>query len=71
MGNGRATCLRFAQEGAKIMAVDRELALAEETAALVRKEGGDCFAFEADVTKETAMAAMVVLLLYVLFGAPT
>jgi NAD(P)-dependent dehydrogenase (short-subunit alcohol dehydrogenase family) len=59
MGNGRATCLRFAQEGAKVMAVDRELALAEETAALVRKEGGECFAFEADVTKETAMAAMV------------
>ena len=59
MGNGRATCLRFAQEGAKVMAVDRELALAEETAALVRKEGGDCFAFEADVTREAAMAAMI------------
>jgi NAD(P)-dependent dehydrogenase (short-subunit alcohol dehydrogenase family) len=59
MGNGRATALRFAQEGAKIMAVDRELALAEETALLVRQAGGDCFAFEADVTKEPAMAAMV------------
>lgn len=59
IGNGRATALRFAQEGAKIMAVDRELALAEETAVLVRKEGGDCFAFEADVTREPAMAAMV------------
>jgi len=59
LGNGRATCLRFAQEGARLMAVDRELALAEETTALVRKEGGDCFSFEADVTKEAAMAAMV------------
>jgi NAD(P)-dependent dehydrogenase (short-subunit alcohol dehydrogenase family) len=59
MGNGRATALRFAQEGAKIMAVDRELALGEETAALVRKAGGDCFAFAADVTKEAAMAAMI------------
>jgi NAD(P)-dependent dehydrogenase (short-subunit alcohol dehydrogenase family) len=59
MGNGRATCLRFAQEGARVMAVDRTLALAEETAALVRKEGAECFAFEADVTKEAAMAAMV------------
>jgi NAD(P)-dependent dehydrogenase (short-subunit alcohol dehydrogenase family) len=38
MGNGRATALRFAQEGAKVMSVDRELALAEETAAIVRKE---------------------------------
>jgi NAD(P)-dependent dehydrogenase (short-subunit alcohol dehydrogenase family) len=59
MGNGRATALRFAQEGAKVMSVDRDLALAEETAAQVRKEGGDCFAFEADVTKEAAMAAMI------------
>jgi NAD(P)-dependent dehydrogenase (short-subunit alcohol dehydrogenase family) len=59
MGNGRATSLRFAQEGAKVMAVDRQLALGEETAALVRKAGGDCFAFEADVTKEAAMAAMI------------
>jgi NAD(P)-dependent dehydrogenase (short-subunit alcohol dehydrogenase family) len=59
MGNGRATALRFAQEGAKIMSVDRELALAEETAALVRNEGADCIAFEADVTKEAAMAAMI------------
>ena len=59
MGNGRATALRFAQEGARIMSVDRELALADETAALVRKDGGDCFAFEADVTKEAAMAAMI------------
>ena len=59
LGNGRATALRFAQEGAKVMAVDRALALAEETAALVRQEGGDCFAFQADVTREADMAAMV------------
>jgi NAD(P)-dependent dehydrogenase (short-subunit alcohol dehydrogenase family) len=59
MGNGRATCLRFAQEGAKVMAVERTLALAEETAVLVRQAGGDCFAFEADVTREAALAAMV------------
>ena len=59
MGNGRATALRFAQEGAKLMAVDRELRLAEETAALVRQAGGEGFAFEADVMREAAMAAMI------------
>lgn len=59
IGNGRATALRFAQEGAKIMAVDRDLVSAEETAVMVRKAGGDCFAFAADVTKEATLAAAV------------
>jgi NAD(P)-dependent dehydrogenase (short-subunit alcohol dehydrogenase family) len=38
MGNGRATVLRFAQEGAKVLAVDNNLASAEETAAIVRQD---------------------------------
>ncbi|HXP76574.1 MAG TPA: SDR family NAD(P)-dependent oxidoreductase [Stellaceae bacterium] len=59
IGNGRATVLRFAQEGAKVLAVDRSLAAAEETAALARQAGGDCVAFEADVTKEAMLAAAV------------
>ena len=59
LGNGRATVLRFAQEGAKVMALDRNLASAEETAAIARKEGGDCVAFEADVTKEATLQAAI------------
>jgi NAD(P)-dependent dehydrogenase (short-subunit alcohol dehydrogenase family) len=59
MGNGRATVLRFAQEGAKIMAVDCELGSAEETASMVKQDGGECIAFEADVTKEPTLAAAV------------
>jgi len=59
MGNGRATALRFAQEGATVMAVDRVLARAEETADLVHQAHGNCVAFEADVTAEESMAAMV------------
>src|SRR2546430_11041643 len=58
MGNGRATVLRFVQEGAKVLAVDNNLASAEETVAMVRQSGGECAAFEADVTKETTLAAM-------------
>jgi NAD(P)-dependent dehydrogenase (short-subunit alcohol dehydrogenase family) len=34
MGNGRATVLRFVQEGATVMAADRDLASAEETVAM-------------------------------------
>jgi NAD(P)-dependent dehydrogenase (short-subunit alcohol dehydrogenase family) len=59
MGNGRATVLRFAQEGASVMAVDNRLASAEETVAMVRQSGGECVGFEADVTREATLAAMV------------
>ena len=56
IGNGRATVLRFAQEGAKILAVDRDLASAQETAALARQEGAECASFQADVTREATLA---------------
>ena len=59
MGNGRATVLRFAQEGAKVMAVDRELRSAEQTVSMVKQSGGECVAFEADVTKESTLAAAI------------
>ena len=58
MGNGRATVLRFVQEGATVMAVDRDLASAEETVAMARQHG-PCVAFEADVTKEKTLSAMI------------
>jgi NAD(P)-dependent dehydrogenase (short-subunit alcohol dehydrogenase family) len=57
IGNGRATCLRFAQEGAKVLAVDNRLDSAEETAAMVKQGGGACVAFAADVTREATLAA--------------
>jgi NAD(P)-dependent dehydrogenase (short-subunit alcohol dehydrogenase family) len=59
MGNGRATVLRFAEEGAKVLAVDNNLASAEETVAMARQSGGECLAFKADVAEETTLAAMV------------
>jgi NAD(P)-dependent dehydrogenase (short-subunit alcohol dehydrogenase family) len=59
IGNGRATTIRFVQEGARVLAVDRNLAAAEETAAMAADSGGECVAFEADVTREATLAAMV------------
>jgi len=56
LGNGRATVLRFVQEGARVLAVDRNLASAQETAGLA---GDECIAFEADVTREAALAAAI------------
>ena len=56
LGNGRATAIRFAQEGAKVLAVDRDIDSAQETAELVKKEGAECLTFEADVTNESSVA---------------
>jgi NAD(P)-dependent dehydrogenase (short-subunit alcohol dehydrogenase family) len=58
LGNGRATVLRFAQEGAKVLAVDNKLASAEETVAMA-KPPGECAAFAADVTEEASLVEMV------------
>jgi hypothetical protein len=42
IGNGRATTLRFAQEGTRILAADRLIDSTEKTAAMVAKEGNAC-----------------------------
>ena len=39
IGNGRATTFRFTQEGARILAVERPIASAEETAAMATQGG--------------------------------
>jgi len=58
IGNGRAMALLFAREGAHVMCVDRHLDSAEETVKLITDEGGQAFAFDADVTKTLACAAI-------------
>jgi NAD(P)-dependent dehydrogenase (short-subunit alcohol dehydrogenase family) len=52
IGNGRATAILFAREGAHVIAVDRDPASAEETVSLIRSEGGRADPFEADATRE-------------------
>ena len=59
LGNGRATALTFAREGAKVLAVDRDIASAERTAELIRELGGEVEPFEADVTDEEALRRAV------------
>src|SRR5919106_1744705 len=56
LGNGRAAAMRFAREGARVLACDRSLEAAEETAALIRGEGFEAGAFAADVTRESDLA---------------
>jgi NAD(P)-dependent dehydrogenase (short-subunit alcohol dehydrogenase family) len=52
IGNGRATAILFAREGARILVADRDLASAEQTARMITDEGGAATAFEMDVTRE-------------------
>ncbi len=53
MGNGKATAILFAREGAKVVAVDRNPDAAEETVKMIRSEGGEATVVQADVTKES------------------
>jgi NAD(P)-dependent dehydrogenase (short-subunit alcohol dehydrogenase family) len=58
-GIGRAACLKFAAEGARLVAVDIEAEAGEASAALVRKSGGDAVFLRADVSRDTDCKAMV------------
>ncbi|MCZ6678787.1 MAG: SDR family NAD(P)-dependent oxidoreductase [Candidatus Poribacteria bacterium] len=58
-GNGKATAVLFAREGAKVFAVDINHAAAEETQAIIDQEGGQCTTHQTDVSKAEAVRAMV------------
>ena len=58
IGNGRATALTFAREGAAVLAVDRRYESAVETAEMIREAGGVCEPFAADITDEAACRAI-------------
>jgi NAD(P)-dependent dehydrogenase (short-subunit alcohol dehydrogenase family) len=59
IGNGKATAILFAREGAKVLCVDAELARAQETVAQIDAEKGIARAFQADVTRAAECKAMV------------
>ncbi len=58
-GNGKATAVRFAREGAKVLCVDRSEAAAAETAGLIRDDGGVAEVLTADATDREAGAALM------------
>jgi NAD(P)-dependent dehydrogenase (short-subunit alcohol dehydrogenase family) len=57
-GNGRALALGLAQAGARVIATDVNAASVEETARLVRAEGGEASPFVLDVTESSACEAL-------------
>ena len=58
-GNGKATAVLFAREGAKVFAADLNLEAAEETRSIIEGEGGACIAHQADVAQAVSVQAMV------------
>jgi NAD(P)-dependent dehydrogenase (short-subunit alcohol dehydrogenase family) len=59
IGNGRATAILFAREGARVVLVDHNYQSALETQALIEAEGGTCFSYKADVTRHEECAGFV------------
>ena len=59
IGNGRATSLLFGREGATVVAVDRDLAAAEETSGQIVDAGGRAVAMQADATDEQSVSETI------------
>jgi NAD(P)-dependent dehydrogenase (short-subunit alcohol dehydrogenase family) len=59
VGNGRATAILFAREGAHVVLVDQTADRAQETQRVIQSEGGECAVFVADVTQEEQAERMV------------
>lgn len=58
VGNGRATAIVFAREGAAVVVADINLEAVEETKRMIEEEGGTCSVFRADVTRPQDCQAM-------------
>jgi NAD(P)-dependent dehydrogenase (short-subunit alcohol dehydrogenase family) len=59
IGNGRAAAMLFAREGARVLLVDRELQRADETAAIIAREGGEARCMVGDWTRSADCKAYV------------
>ncbi|MBK8765874.1 MAG: SDR family oxidoreductase [Burkholderiaceae bacterium] len=58
VGNGMATAILFAREGAKVVLVNRSAERAEKLARQIRDEGGEASVFAGDVANEDVCEAM-------------
>ena len=58
-GNGKATAVAFAREGARVFCTDINPDAAEETARIIGSEGGEAVAYRADVSKAADVIVMV------------
>jgi NAD(P)-dependent dehydrogenase (short-subunit alcohol dehydrogenase family) len=58
-GNGKATAVLFAREGAKVLAADINFETARQTKRIIEEEGGVCHAVRANAALADDVSAMV------------
>ena len=58
-GNGRATAVLFARQGAKVFGTDLKLEAAQSTLAIIEGEGGEGFVMQCDATRSDQVAQAV------------
>ncbi|HET7342705.1 MAG TPA: SDR family NAD(P)-dependent oxidoreductase [Methylomirabilota bacterium] len=59
IGNGRATAVVLAREGARVCVVDKRLESAQDTVDMIKGEGGQAWALQADITSEDEVRRMI------------
>ena len=59
IGNGRATAIVLAREGARVVVADRDLVSAQDTVNMIAGEGGEASAAKVDATDESSVRALV------------
>src|SRR5687768_17531190 len=58
-GNGKATAVLLARQGAKVFAIDVNEEAAAETRALIEEEGGECVSWRCDMTRADEVKAAI------------
>jgi NAD(P)-dependent dehydrogenase (short-subunit alcohol dehydrogenase family) len=59
VGNGRAAAILLARAGARVIVVDRTIDLAEQTVLMIKEQGSEALALEADITRSEDCAMVV------------
>ncbi len=70
VGNGKAVAVRFAREGARVFAIDRDPDAVAETARMIRDEGGEVVTGVGDVSSKAECDRLVSEANFA-FGPPT
>ena len=58
-GIGRAACLAFARDGAKVVVADVDVKSSEETVSLIKEAGGEAVIIKTDVSQEVEVEALI------------